>query len=90
MAWLTAIPARHQMLTWDQAKLWPRVLSSPGNCVPRRARPCTALALRPVPPVAGSALQFVINLTGIVAAGCLVLVARGHSRADEFSRSNRS
>jgi hypothetical protein len=32
---------------------------------------------------AGSALQLVINLTGIVAAAYLVLLARGHSRASD-------
>jgi hypothetical protein len=32
---------------------------------------------------AGSALQLVINLTGIVAAGYLVLLARGHSRVPD-------
>jgi uncharacterized hydrophobic protein (TIGR00271 family) len=32
---------------------------------------------------AGSALQLVINLTGIVAAGYLVLLARGHSRVSD-------
>ena len=32
---------------------------------------------------AGSALHLVINLTGIVAAGYLVLLARGHSRVPD-------
>ena len=52
MARLTAIPARHQMLTWDQAKLRPRSSTAPATACQAR-QPCMALALRPVPPMAG-------------------------------------